>query len=385
MHILLLPSWYPMETRPLIGTFFQEQASALKSMELKVGVVAVNQQPLKDIGKPLFNNGLVSKTVHNDIPTYIQEIRSWLPRIPYGNAFLSKRAFHRIIDLYIEEHGVPDIIHAHSVFFGGYAAVTHKLKIKTILTEHNSGFVRGRFNRGWQKNLVNSVLQKVLLKISVSNFFSNALWKQYPKHGEWVTIPNIVDKRFFLKPIKSKESSDLTFLNIGFLTPVKGQRSLLTAFASLLNQVPNCILNIGGDGPLKAELIEYARNLGIEEKVFFLGNLTRSQVQDHMLSSDFFVLNSNFETFGVVLIEALASGLPVLSTKSGGPQDIINDSNGILVDNHDHDALVDGLLTLCENKNQYNKVHIRDDCYNRFSEESVARTLTNTYLKVLQV
>jgi glycosyltransferase involved in cell wall biosynthesis len=383
MHILLIPSWYPMQTKPLSGTFFQEQAYALKSIGIKVGVVAVNQQSIKQIGRKLFNKGLISKVNDREIATYVQEIRSWLPMLPYGNAYLCKRAIHKAIDLYIKENGIPDLIHAHSIFYGGYAAVTYKMKIKTILTEHNSGFVRGLFNKSWQKKIVSKVLNNVDIKISVSNFFSNALFGLFPKHGNWLTVPNIVDDRFFAKPQTKNNSSEITYLNVGFLTPVKGQKSLLTAFARISEIKPNVKLLIGGDGPLKEELISYSKELKIIEKVIFLGNLSREEVRNYMISSDFFVLNSNFETFGVVLIEALAVGLPVLSTKCGGPEDIINDTNGILIENHDQEALVDGLLNLYKNATKFNRELISEDCHNRFSSQAIANRLKDIYNEVL--
>ncbi|MFD0939109.1 glycosyltransferase family 4 protein [Pedobacter boryungensis] len=372
-----------MPTKPLAGTFFQEQAYALKSNGIKVGIVAVNQQSIKKIGEKLFNKGTVYNIIDNGIPTYIQEIRSWLPNIPYGNALLCKRAFHKMIDSYIEENGTPDLIHAHSAFYGGYAAITYKLKIRTILTEHNSGFVRGLFNKTWKKALMRKVLENVVAKIAVSNFFSEALFQLFPENGRWITVPNIVDASFFLKPIERNNSSNITFLNVGFLTPVKGQKSLLTAFSIFCKEISNAHLLIGGDGPLKDELVNYSKELNIDENVVFLGNLSRDEVRHHMRKADFFVLNSNFETFGVVLIEALAAGLPVLSTRSGGPQDIINDSNGILIENYNQNALVEGLLKLYHHKSFYDKEKIRKDCYDRFSGESIVRLLKDVYNKVL--
>src|SRR5690606_37081005 len=142
----------------------------------------------------------------------------------------------------------------------------------------NSGFVRNLFSKFWQKKLVNHVLKNVEEKIAVSSFFAKSLQNLYPKRGKWLTVPNIVDKSFFSQSPVNDSTTDIVFLNVGYLTAVKGQKTLISAFADFLREVRDAKLLIGGDGPLKNELILYAEELKIKEKVIFLGNLTRSQV-----------------------------------------------------------------------------------------------------------
>ncbi|MFA6661181.1 MAG: glycosyltransferase, partial [Bacilli bacterium] len=90
-----------------------------------------------------------------------------------------------------------------------------------------------------------------------------------------------------------------------------------------------------------------------------------------------------FETFGVVLIEALALGKPVISTRSGGPEDIVEETNGLLVPTNDREALGKAMQYMVENYNTYNPQEIQQRCHEKFSEASVAKRLVNVYQQVL--
>ena len=98
----------------------------------------------------------------------------------------------------------------------------------------------------------------------------------------------------------------------------KGQADLLRAFAERFAGDPSVRLGIGGDGPERGRLHELAGSLAIAEQVDWLGALDRDGVRQAMCEADAFVLPSRLETFGVVVIEALACGLPVVATRSGG-------------------------------------------------------------------
>src|SRR5699024_9955006 len=103
-------------------------------------------------------------------------------------------------------------------------------------------------------------------------------------------------------------------------------------------------------GEEKANLLKLVRVLKIEEQVVFLGPLTREQVKEEVSSADAFVLSSKYETFGVVLIEALALGKPVIATKCGGPESIVTPEVGYLVENNSEEELSKAMSELIANK-----------------------------------
>ena len=98
-----------------------------------------------------------------------------------------------------------------------------------------------------------------------------------------------------------------------------------------------------------------------------------------MYESDAFVLASRIETFGVVFIEALAQGLPVVATRCGGPESIVTPANGLLIDTENQQALTEALIALHDNHRQYSPQALREACLNEFGEHSVVSQLTETY------
>ena len=97
-----------------------------------------------------------------------------------------------------------------------------------------------------------------------------------------------------------------------------------------------------------------------------------------------FVLASRFEAFGVVFIEALSAGLPVIGTKSGGPEEIINDANGILVDINNVDQLSNAMEVLYKNYNMYNPEIIRKYAIDNYSEDIIADQIIEKYNYVIR-
>jgi glycosyltransferase involved in cell wall biosynthesis len=108
--------------------------------------------------------------------------------------------------------------------------------------------------------------------------------------------------------------------------------------------------------------------LGIRDRVEFLGVLSREQVLEQFQASDAYVLSSDFETFGVVLIEAMAMGKPVIATDCGGPKEIVDDQNGMLVPVDDVAALADALLSMVDRAQQYSQKDLRDMCIAEYGE-----------------
>ena len=102
-----------------------------------------------------------------------------------------------------------------------------------------------------------------------------------------------------------------------------------------------------------------------------------------MRKSDAFILTSRFETFGVVLTEALACGIPIISTKTSGPMYIVNDENGILVEIDDEQGIANAMLDMKKNYSLYNKKIIRENCESLYSKEVITNKLVNEYERQL--
>jgi len=121
----------------------------------------------------------------------------------------------------------------------------------------------------------------------------------------------------------------------------------------------------------------------MQEQIKLLGFAPRKQVLEELQKSDAFILSSKYETFGVVVIEAMSCGLPAIATKCGGPESIIENSElGLLVENDDLEELSNAMKDMYENRADYNSNKIRTYVVNNFSEKAVASKLINIYEKV---
>ncbi len=157
---------------------------------------------------------------------------------------------------------------------------------------------------------------------------------------------------------------------------------LIKAFNKYFKETSSKLI-IGGDGSQKEYLIKQCEDLGIRSQVDFVGALSREEVSEYMSSCDSFVLASKYETFGVVYIEALASGKPIIGTYNGGAEDIIDSNNGQIVKVDDIDELGKAMEYVRDNIENYNSNKIRNMCIAKFSKEKITNEIIEVYNLVL--
>jgi glycosyltransferase involved in cell wall biosynthesis len=143
-------------------------------------------------------------------------------------------------------------------------------------------------------------------------------------------------------------------------------------------------LNIIGGNYSRIKLYKkFCKKLNINN-VNFIGNVSHDKIPILLNNSSVFVLTSSHESFGVVLIEALSCGIPIISTNSGGPSDIVNSSNGFLVPINDHEALAMALFNISNELEKYNSQLLRDFAIKNFSFPVVSEKYYNLYFQILK-
>jgi glycosyltransferase involved in cell wall biosynthesis len=386
MHVVILPSWYPTDPSDINGVFFREQAIALARRNLHVAVLVppwslpVDPRRWNDFWRTTYyvkDEGVI---------TYRPRFMNWSRLISRKRTAVIKEACHSF-DRYCAAHGKPNILHAHSALPGGEIAMalSQKHHIPFVVTEHFSGFASGAVP---SRDLVRAqkVFSSADVLVTVSSAALNTIESScsatFPRAR---VIPNILSKRFLASHPSSMPMTDtFTFLNVALLVSIKRQDLLLRAFALAFGRDESVTLRIAGHGSEMKRLQKLARDLGIADRVTFLGMLNRAQVLDEMNQCHAFVLSSELETFGVVVIEALSQGKPVVATRCGGPEDILHAGNGILVRKNDKEALAGGLARMRAYFPNYDSGRIRYDCLKRFSEDAVVTQLGSMYEDVLK-
>ncbi|HEP8872415.1 TPA: glycosyltransferase, partial [Pseudomonas aeruginosa] len=206
MHILIIPSWYPAYPGDINGSFFKEQAEALSKHGCKVGVIYPQLRSLRNWRGVLKGESGLSHEVENGIPTYRWHGVNWFPRIAKLNGWLWELHGAKLYEKYVDEHGKPDIIHAHSLLYAGHLAskISEKSGIPFVVTEHSSAYARGLYNKS-QIALAQTVAPKAGARIAVSTEFTKLLSKLFTcENNDWEYIPNIVNQDFFDRSLDQK-------------------------------------------------------------------------------------------------------------------------------------------------------------------------------------
>ena len=142
-------------------------------------------------------------------------------------------------------------------------------------------------------------------------------------------------------------------------------------------------MDIAGDGPEKNKLSDLITALNVPSKVKLLGQLGKEELLSRLKDSDVFILTSSQETFGVAFAEALSTGIPVISTSCGGPEEFINENNGLLVPVNNLGALTDAMSYMMQNYEKYDHDIIKSECIEKFSSNVIAEQIINIYRKIL--
>ncbi len=389
MHILLIPSWYPSSENPVRGVFFREQALALQKKGYKVGVLVMpklrSKHELVQVRRPADLRLNISYENDHDVITCRSEQWGWFPgRYPQANLRLRIHTGKQVFRDYMQNHGKPDIIHAHSVFLGGYLAtqIGRRWSIPVVLTEHSTAFLRNTFQPN-QVKIARSTLNSTQKNIAVGNHLAKIL-QTYDLLRQVDVIGNLVNTDYFVPAHQILHPSPFIFSSIGILRPKKGMDILLIAFASAFKGAP-VHLNIGGNGPEENNLQQQAKDLEISSQVNFLGRLSRNQTRHLIQRSHSIVSASYIETFGITLIESMACGKPVIATRSGGPESFVNPQNGILAPSGDPPALAATMQQMVQNYSKFDPTEIRAYCVANFSEQAIVQKLENTYYEVLSI
>ncbi len=382
MHILIIPSWYPNSSSSLSGIFFKEQAEGLAIHGHKIGLIAI-QNPFSIIDvflgkKPLFKRYYY---IEKGVITYRLEYPTF-PKIKRIRDSIKIQIFKIVFKKYIYENGLPDIVHLHSFSLGEFAIwIKENYNIPYIVTEHTSGFERKLFSKV-DIALAHRVYTKSSFNIAVSHDYVNLLHELFKIN--FTFIPNIVNPIFFTDSIKEiKRIESFVFINVAGLNENKNHSMLIRSFDKAFKNLPNIKLVIVGNGCEYNNLKSLISKLNMQKQIKLFGKANRNEV-DHLLkNSNAFVVSSNYETFGISIVEAMANGLPVISTKCGGPESIIVSPELGLLCERTENSLTSGLLEIYQNRINYEPSFIKNYAFENYSSDVVCNKLLTIYSSII--
>ncbi|MBA4365809.1 MAG: hypothetical protein C0398_07435 [Coprothermobacter sp.] len=382
MHVLFIPSWYPTPGQPSLGPYFVDQALAVLALGVETGVCYPALRSLRTLSLFCIAQNHFQWTCADDAGVHTVLLHAWNPVIPHIRATMFVQTSLQAFRIYEQRYGRPDIIHAQSALWGGVAAMrlSRQTGIPYVVTEHSSAYHR-KMNGRWEPWIVRC-LGGAARTICVSSSLAHDVSAVAPDVPITV-IPNMVDAEFFTLPPAPRVSPQHSFLTVANLNSNKGIDTLLEAFALYRRAGGSWTLNIGGQGPLWLNLMYQVQHLLLEDAVRFLGPLTRIQVRQAMWEASAFVLASRVETFGLAVAEALATGLPVVVTRCGGPEDFVTPNDGLLVEIDNPHALAEALTEVAESRRLEDDEGRRKRCVSRFGSTKVGRQLLDVYTQVV--
>lgn len=381
-NIVFISSWYPTELHPTNGNFVERHARAA-ALTNNVFVIHAISDPRQ------ISNYRIDDSTVNGIRTIIIYYPKVKTNLPFLRQYLQHKnyiKFHLIaLNEIIKDSVNIDLIHGNVLFPCGLVAlkIEKKYQIPFVMTEHWTGYLdyRNLYDKSTllRKKLTKKIAKKAKTILPVSQDLANSMYRRGLK-GHYEIVPNVVDMELF-KVTAAK--SPFTFLHISTLKDDhKNITGILRAF-SKAKFTHSASLLIVGDGDPKPHQIK-ARELGLGDEVCIQGEKSMQEIAKLLSESSALVLFSNWENLPCVIIEALASGRPIISSNVGGISEHLNNNHGILIEKQNEEQLSLAMEQMSAGKFQYNSEALRNYALDNFSIEAVNTKLDSIYNKIIR-
>lgn len=369
INVLFMVSWYgPQGPNPTGGIFHYEQAKEL------------NKYCNCAIYYPYDRN--ITDNVVSDVEWGIKTYRSkYSLEKKVRNRICMFQAMKRIVKEFN-----PDIIHGNvATEAGRFAVILGKIfGIPVIISEHSSTDYSGvrEFPHHFYANYVYGLSK---FNTCVSDYLKEQLSEIFPKY-EFHVVYNAIslnDNRESDNEYKVAGKVNLCCVAGFYDETIKGIQFLLPAFKKLIDDGEDVFLHLVGGGDYLSHYIELAKELGIYDATKFYDAVPRMTALDIIESSDFIVSASLVESFGCFIAEGVMLGKPAVGTRCGGPQSIIDDENGILVEKGSTEALYSALKEMVHSYHNYDRENISRKAADKFSIENITKQYIDIYKQVL--
>lgn len=279
-----------------------------------------------------------------------------------------------------------DLIHAHFTYPDGVVAARlgQRYNVPVIITEHAPW-------RPWMENYPRVRQQAIwasrvcAFHLAVSHYARDTI-VHFVGESDKLRVISVGVNADDFTPLPEGHRPDLNrILYVGQLNFTKGLDILLKAMRQLVERRPQLRLTLVGGSFYKHKLLQeqkirsLSHELGLDECVEFVGEKSPREVAEYMRRSALLVLPSRAESFGAVLVEALACGIPVVASRCGGPEEIVNEEVGVLVPTENPEALAAGIEHVLEQRAQYDPKRLRAYALEHFSWETIAARTLNVY------
>jgi glycosyltransferase involved in cell wall biosynthesis/ubiquinone/menaquinone biosynthesis C-methylase UbiE len=391
LKILLLSRNYPNNVMPFLGLWAEEPIRKISAIgDVRVISPVPYCPPLPNYFEYTHFRRIVP---HH----YVNNVEVWHPRFLTGPGYslhaLEATTYYwgvarQAAKVYREFRF--DLIHAYFTYPDGVVAARlgQRYEVPVVITEQApwrpwmDDYPRVRRQAVWAS-------QKSEFHIAPSRAARNSIAHFTGESEKLKIIPNGVDGSVFTPQPRSHKKDSQRILFVGFMRFVKGVDLLLQAMRQLTKRFPRIRLTLVGGGwyhqyRLEEERLRtLTRDLGLQQHVEFVGMKPPNEVAEYMRNSSVLVLPSRSESFGAVLVEALACGTPIVATRCGGPEDIVTDEVGVLAPVDHVDSLADAIASVIENREKYDPARLRAYALANFDWQQIARRTVDLYYEAV--
>lgn len=360
LNILFITKWYPNIEDPQSGVFVKKHALALSSQH------AITMLYIHGLEKA--SQRFEIKVKEGQIKEVVVYFRKRKNRII--NALLYFIAFAKVRRQCIDQ---KDLVIANILTRPALLAYFYKgfYRTKYVVWEHWTGYHDGSYEKlFFMKKWLNKwLVKKAQMIFCVSNHLKQSMKNHLP-HSDYYVIPNVVNPPDLGNQIR--QNKKIKILTVADHEDwYKNISGSISAFAQIAKIRDDFEFHLIGGGKDSESLKKLANDLGLlNTHIFFHGRQPNEKVLTFIKDIDFALINSNFETFSVYAIEALSCGKPVIATISGGPEEFINEKNGVLIHKHKPEELINAITKMMDGFSEYDKEEISNSA-RRFAPKKI--------------
>ena len=380
-NILWLAGWYPNALSPFDGDFIQRHARAVASIK-NITVLYIKKDESKIITSGI--KKVVTQTSNlTEIIIYYHPLTTG---IKFLDKLLSRKKYnciyHKNLKKLIKEKGVPDLVHVHVALNVMPQALWLKKKysIPLLISEHWTGYLpEAKPNLDNYNHIYKRWLQKIFKEADaitvVSKVLGDAIQNRFKINYQ--VIPNVVDTNIFY-PVQKQDSSITKFIHVSLLNYQKNPHDIIEAFHIVKKSGYNFQLVIYEPGNI--ELKQLVNDKDLQAEIIFKKEVPQNILAKEMQQSDALILYSRYETFGCVVIEANACGIPVIVSDIPVFREYLKENmTGIFARSENHSALAEKIIYFINNRDKFSSTEIANHTKNIFSYNAVAQQFSVLY------
>ncbi len=382
--ILLIPSWYPTKENSLIGSFFEEQAKFLLSQGFDIRVLWITQALDKSPGglfKKKFQDTIAFEKTDNAPVSFHGRQVVYDVHSKQGAIDALVKGFTEGWKKITEDGWQPDLLHAQATLNGGIIAnkLSKIYNVPYCISEHIPMFFNNRDT--YQDQEIVNALENASSVGVVSYHLLRHLSMQNVNMNTKVTWNFVDENRFIIAEGKRKEN--FRIVTIAYPEFIKDLRTFFKAVSNLGNLTSDKfeIFVVGNEtysesadaSTKKSEVL--AEEYKVKDKCTFIPYVARKEMPAFLAVADVLISTSISETFGMSVREAMMCGVPAISTRNGGAEDIINPKNGILVNIGDAEAIARNIMKIKSKEIIFDAETIRATAISQSGREAFVKTM----------